>query len=95
MSLPKFLQPCLASYDLNSLDIKRDKDIIITEILNKGDEDSISWLAQNYTKSEVKKVIESPIRGMWLKKTLEYWLKIFNVNKTDKKFERAIINING
>src|SRR3972149_1171276 len=38
MALPSFLQGCLASYDLKKIDEKRDKKIIITEILNKGDD---------------------------------------------------------
>lgn len=94
MTLPKFLQPYLASYDLSRLDTKRDKDIIITEILNKGDEDALAWLTKNYSKDEIKKVVEFPMRGMWLKNTLEYWLKIFGINKNAKKFERAILNLN-
>ena len=94
MAVPKFLQSSLASYNLVNLDVKRDKDIIITEVLNKGDEDALAWLTKNYTKKEVKEVVENPIRGMWLENTLEYWLKILGINKSGKKFERAVLNVN-
>ena len=94
MAVPKFLQSSLASYNLVNLDVKRDKDIIITEVLNKGDEDALAWLTKNYTKKEVKEVVENPVRGMWLKNTLGYWLKIFGINGSDKKFERAVLNLN-
>ena len=52
MALPKFLQPCLASYDLSKMDKKLDKKTIITEILNKGDDVAVRWLGKNYTQEQ-------------------------------------------
>lgn len=94
MTLPNYLQPVLASYDVSKLDSEKDKDIIVTEILNKGDENSLAWLTNTYSKGEIKQVISSPIKGMWLKRTLEYWLKIFDVKIDEKSFENSIINLN-
>lgn len=94
MTLPKFLQPFLASYDLKSLDLKDDKKLIITEILNKGDDEALRWLGKNYSQKEIKKVISSPTRGMWMKSVLSYWSKIFNVKLDKRVFSKAIINLN-
>ncbi len=94
MAVPKFLQPHLASYDLSKLNIERDKDLIVTEVLNKGDEKALKWLVGAYSKSDVRQIVSSPIRGMWLKGTLKYWLKIFNLKLNPKTFEDSVINLN-
>ena len=94
MALPSFLQPYLASYNLSKLDIEKDKKLIITEILNKGDSQALKWLTRHYSKKDIKSTIELPIRGSWLKPTLDYWLKIFGIKKSDKTYNEAIINLN-
>lgn len=93
MALPKFLQPYLASYDLKRMDKKRDKRIIITEILNKGDDKAIRWLGANYSLKEIKEVVVSPIKGLWLSEILVYWQKIFDIKLPEDVFKKAIINL--
>lgn len=94
MSVPSFLQTYLASYDLSGLDVKIDKNLIITEILNKGNKEAYSWLYENYSKSDIQEVISKPTRGMWLKGILQYWLKMFNLTLNKHQFEKAELNIN-
>lgn len=94
MSIPNKLQASLASYDVSKLDKINDKDIIITEILNKGDEDDLNWLIHTYTRNDIKQNIKSPMKGMWLKNTLKYWLKIFDIKMTQKLFESSVLNLN-
>jgi len=94
MGLPKFLQPCLASYDLAKMDSERDKEIIITSVLNKGDFRALNWLGTTYSRKEIEKVVSSPIRGMWLKSILSYWQKIFNIKLRKEEFKQAILNLN-
>lgn len=93
MALPQFLQPYLASYNLSKMDQERDKRTIITEVLNKGDDQAIEWLGKTYTKQEIKEIVSDPTRGMWLKSTLTYWLKIFGIKLPKNVFEKAIINL--
>ena len=93
MALPSFLQPYLASYDLKKMGRQRDKKIIITEILNKGDDTAIKWLGKNYTQEEIRAVVASPIRGMWLSEILTYWLKIFGLKLPEDVFKKAVINL--
>ena len=92
--VPSFLQPYLASYDLSRLDVERDKDIIITEILNKGDDEAIIWLGRTYPKKVIKEVISFPIRGLWMKSVLDYWTKIFDIKLSRERFNRAILDLN-
>lgn len=93
MTIPKFLQPCLASYDLAKLDIKHDKKLIITQVLNKGNYQALRWLGKTYSQREIKKTVASPTPGMWLKSTLLYWLKILNIKLPKKIFDRAVLNL--
>ncbi len=92
--LPSFLQPYLASYDLSKLDVDDDKDIIITEILNKGDDKALFWLSKTYSRKEIKEVISSPTRGLWMKSVLDYWTKILDISLSPKVFKESILNLN-
>lgn len=94
MALPKFLQPYLASYHLSDLDLKTDKKIIITQILNLGDTKAVKWLLAHYEIPEIKEVVEKPKRGMWIRLSLSYWQKIFDIRIREDIFELAIINLN-
>lgn len=93
MALPKFLQPYLASYDLARLDAKKNKKLIITEILNKGDDRALRWLGKTYSQRETKEAIASPIRGMWLENILSYWRKIFGLQLDRETFKQAILDL--
>lgn len=93
MALPEFLQPCLASYDLSKMDANESKETIITSILNKGDDKDIQWLFQTYSAEEIKEVIKAPLRGMWLKQTLDYWQKIFGIKIPKFTYELALLSL--
>jgi CRISPR/Cas system endoribonuclease Cas6 (RAMP superfamily) len=93
MALPKFLQPYLASYDLSKLDIKGDKKLIITEVLNKGNYQALRWLGKTYSQKEIKKVVSSPTRGMWMRSILDYWLKYFDIKIPKFTYELAILSL--
>ena len=84
MALPKFLQSYLASYDLKSLEVKRDKKLIITQVLNRGDDQALCWLSKYYSPQDIKQVVSSPTRGMWAESVLDYWLKIFGIKLENK-----------
>lgn len=93
MAIPKFLQPCFPSWDLKTLDKNKDKILIVTRILNHGTDKDILWLGKNYSQKEIKETVSSPARGVWMKSTLSYWLKIFDIKLNKRIFEKAIINL--
>ncbi len=94
MALPKFLQPCFPSYNVRNLDRIRDKNLIITQILNYGTEKDLKWLTKNYSKKDVKQVLSAPDKGMWLKEVLLYWQKILDLKIPKSVFQKAILDIN-
>lgn len=95
MSVPKFLQPYLASYDLSKLD-KNSPAVakeVITQVLNEGDERSVNWVFDNYTLAQIRDAVSRPQRGVWFEESLNYWSRILKINEV-KNGSRAILNIN-
>ena len=95
MSVPSFLQPYLASFDLSKLN-KNDPSVsneIITKTLNLGDEKAILWLFDNYTLLEIRNVVKNPKRGVWNEESLNYWKNILKIDDIFG-YDSAILNIN-
>jgi len=89
--LPKAIKSILWSYDLRDVSLERDKEIIITQVLNYGTREDIKWLLKTYGEEEIKKVVANPRSGRWWKKVLNFWAKILDVNLSKEVFENAII----
>lgn len=92
MTVPNYLQPYLASYDISKINLHapRFAHEFITEILNKGDMKSAKWIFANYQIEVIKSVIQNPSRSCWLELSLNYWVKILGVNISDDTFTNAI-----
>jgi hypothetical protein len=88
--IPKRMKWLFWSYDIESLNLKRDKDYIIPQVLNYGTWDDLKWLFKVYSREEIKEVIKHPRRGVWFRKVLNFWTKIFNIKLKKDVFERAI-----
>ena len=94
MSLPKFLQPYVPSYDVSSLD-KSGPGVageIITQVLNLGDDKAVSWVFDNYTLDEIRNVVKKPQKGVWNEESLNYWKEILKIDKVSD-YNAAIINV--
>ncbi len=75
-----FLRPTFWSYSLEQLDSEVHKELIIKQILNKGDIKALDWLKKNYSVSEIETVIAESMVSEWSKKSLSLWSKIYGVN---------------
>jgi len=91
--IPENVAPCLWSYDIDNIDLKKDKEIIITQVLNYGDADRIKWLYSVYTQEDIKKVVLDPRRGRWFEKVLNFWEVILKIKVPEEKKERAIFKL--
>ena len=91
--LPKYVQPFLWSYDIAKIDLQKNKKIIILNILNLGDSQSVKWLFEVYKKEEIKEVIENSSLGEWNKKSLNFWKLFFNIQneKITKRQEKSLM----
>lgn len=79
IKVPSSFQRLFWSVNVKSLDLKKDKEYIITQILNYGTEKELKWLFRIYPEEEIKKVIRNPRRGVWFRKVLNFWTTIYNI----------------
>jgi len=77
--IPQFVQPFLWSYDVNKLDILRDKKRIITNVLNFGTSQATDWIFKTYTKEDIKSCLTNPLPGEWNKKSLVFWSLLLDI----------------
>ncbi len=57
--IPKHLQSILWSQDVQSLDIRKDRDVIIFRVLAYGSVDDLRWLFKTYSRSTIAFVFAS------------------------------------
>ena len=93
MTLPKFLQSTLWSYDLKSLDPKKDYRLIITQVLNHGNWEQVQWLKKTYGLEKIKKVVKNPSRGLWYDDVLNYWQIVLSLKLPKKKLKEALFSL--
>ena len=55
--LPLFFKPILWSYDFDSIDIEKNKKVIIINAINYGDLKHWRWLIKSYGKENVKEIL--------------------------------------
>ena len=90
------MQSALWSYNLSQMDRedKSDKRIIIEQVLNYGTWEQVKWVTKNYSWKEIKEIVKSPSRGIWMDDALNYWTKFFNIKLSAKKYEISIVHMN-
>ncbi len=84
--IPEYIKPYLWSYDAAEIDIERHRELIITQILNLGSKKSIDWLLETYTRQEIEEVVSHPRRGVWNKKSYNFWTILLGIPKQQLGF---------
>jgi len=82
--LEKF-KPFLWSYDIGKIDLEKNKDRIITNVLNLGTKEATDLLFKYYKRKDIKKMVARPMPGEWNKKSLNYWSIIFGLDHKELK----------
>ena len=77
--IPSVIRPFLWSYNIDKLDLERDKKRIITNVLNLGTDPATKWLFKVYSREDIKEVVANPLPGEWGKKSLSFWGLILGV----------------
>lgn len=91
--VPGRFQRVLWSYDIRSIDLRRDKQLIIQQVLNYGNWEDLRWLYRNYSKEEIREVVQNPRRGVWFDEVLDFWCLMLNVHLPKRVKERAIFRV--
>lgn len=77
--IPQSVRATLWSYDVDRMDVLRDKERIITNVLNYGTKDATDWLKEVYNDQDMIQVVKNPRPGEWNKKSLNFWATVFNI----------------
>lgn len=93
MPVPKSLQSALWSYDVSTLDPQRDRELIITHVLNFGTWRQLQWVLKTYSLQGIKPVLLHPLRGVWREDALNYWETIFNLRVPARTRDRALFSL--
>lgn len=83
--LPSFINAVLWSYDTSRIDPKKDKKIIISQVLNFGSKDATEWVFKTYGKDEIRKVADTIPASSWDKKSLHFWSLILHIHPPQKR----------
>jgi hypothetical protein len=67
MKISNFLKPFLWSYNLKKLDLEKNKEKIIFNILNFGNKKATDWLFKFYSKKEIIKIFNKTKINLWQK----------------------------
>ena len=78
-------KPFLWSFDVEKMDLDRDKARIITNVLNFGTKKATDQLLRVYSKEQIKEQIANPKPGEWDNKSLNYWSIIFDIKPKNTK----------
>ncbi len=92
--IPQKMKWLFWSYNIDSIDLRDDKDYIITQVLNHGNWQDLKWLFRAYSQKEIKEVVKNPGRGVWFEKVLNFWSTLFNIRFKKDIQRKAIFNIN-
>ena len=87
--IPSYIRPFLWSYDIEKMDLSRNKKRIITNVLNLGTVKATDWLFSIYDKKDIKEAIANPLPGEWNEKSLNFWSLVLDVKPghTDRKIK--------
>lgn len=78
--IPEYVKPFLWSYNLNKLNLEKNKKRIITNVLNYGDRPATDWLQNNFSGREIKEVLQYPLPGEWSKRSYNFWAMFYGVD---------------
>ena len=77
--LPPEVRASLWSYDTAALDLVRDENRIIFNVLNYGTYEAVRWLFETYSRGDITNTVRCTTRSEWSKKSLNLWSLILNV----------------
>jgi hypothetical protein len=85
IQIPDSVKAVLWSYDLTKIDPAKHKKLIISQVLNFGSLDAISWLFSSYSAADIKEAALKTPLGSWNRKSLNLWILYFGLDKTQFK----------
>lgn len=91
--VPESVRACLWFANSGRLDWERQKDLVITQVLNRGTWEAVRWVYREYGEKAIKNVVRNPKRGLWFPQSLTFWEKFFRLSLKSSSFERALLRL--
>jgi len=90
MEIEKIIQPYLWGVDIESLDIDKDRFLIIERLLEHGGDRQVKFVQDKFTREDMVQVIQES--SYLSRKTVNYWCLVLNLEKEEtrcykKKFQ--------
>ena len=78
-AIPKQIRPFLWSYDIDAMDLEKDKMRILTNVLNFGTSSATRWIFSHYDRKNIVNAVKYPLPGEWNRKSLNFWSLMLDV----------------
>ena len=79
-AIPSVIKPFLWSYNTDKMDIKRDKDRIVINVLKLGTPEATQWVQDNYSRDEILEALQGVTAKELDPKSRNYWSLMFNID---------------
>jgi hypothetical protein len=80
-SIPIALRLFFQDYDIDSLQVERDANLILQRTLEFGNWDDMRWLLQTYGKERIRVFLREFGERMLRPSTFNYWRKLFGLRR--------------
>jgi len=77
--LPPAVKAALWSLDTERLDLEAHRERIVTNVLNLGTHEALTWLFATYPRERIAEVVARPRPGEWNKRSLNFWSLVFGL----------------
>ena len=88
--LPQSVRASLWSYDPDKMDLARDKERIILQVLNHGTDEAVRWLFDTYSRSDITATVQHSDQSEWGKKSLNFWSVVLGHPSSISRGERIM-----
>ena len=80
--LPRRLAPLFPEYDRHRLHLKRDADLIISRILERGDRAALRWSRSHYSEDRLKEFLRQQGSRLLSPRAPRFWSWLWHVRQT-------------
>ena len=91
--IPDSVRASLWFANLELLDWKKERAVVISSVLNRGTWSAVRWICRFYGEEKVRKTIARPKRGFWFPQSLRFWLLFFGISLKKEAFKKALFHL--
>lgn len=82
--IPKTTAPYFQEYELSTLDIKKDAELIIGRTLEFGTREELKWLFMTYGSQKIKEFVRTRGYRVLSERGFNYWRTVLKIRRYEK-----------